>query len=51
MTASALHARTQEELTHVLDLRRRWANHGYVPLYLDPKRIEQVAIDRVTLAP
>jgi penicillin amidase len=34
-----------------LDLRRRWADHGYVPLFLDPKRIEQVAIDRVTLAP
>jgi penicillin amidase len=34
-----------------LDLRRRWANHGYAPLYLDSKRIDAVAIDRVTLAP
>jgi penicillin amidase len=34
-----------------LDLRRRWADHGYAPLYLDPKRIDEVAIDRVTLAP
>ena len=34
-----------------LDLRRRWADHGYVPLYLDPARIDEVAIDRVTLAP
>jgi penicillin amidase len=34
-----------------LDLRRRWADHGYAPLYLDPKRIDEVAIDRVTLTP
>jgi penicillin amidase len=34
-----------------LDLRRRWADHGYVPLLLDPQRIEAQAIDRVTLAP
>ena len=34
-----------------LDLRRRWADHAYVPLLLDPQRIEAQAIDRVTLAP
>ena len=34
-----------------LDLRRRWADHGYVPLHLDAQRIEEVAIDRVTLSP
>jgi len=34
-----------------LDLRRPWANHGYVPLFLDPRRIDEAAIDRVTLAP
>jgi penicillin amidase len=34
-----------------LDLRRRWADHGYVPLYLDPRRIDEVAIDRMTLSP
>jgi penicillin G amidase len=34
-----------------MDLRRRWANHSYVPLHLDPLRIDEVAIDRVTLAP
>jgi len=33
-----------------VDLRGRWANHGYVPLLLDPARIDAVAIDRVTLA-
>ena len=35
----------------VADMRRRWADHGYVPLYMEPRRIEQVAIDRVTLSP
>jgi penicillin G amidase len=34
-----------------LDLRARWANHGYVPLHLDWTRIERVAMDRVRLAP
>ena len=34
-----------------LDLRGPWADHGYVPLYLDPARIDEVAIDRVTLSP
>jgi len=34
-----------------LDLRRRWADHGYVPLLLDPARIDVEAIDRVTLTP
>jgi penicillin amidase len=34
-----------------LDLRRRWADHGYVPLLLDPARIEVEAIDHVTLTP
>src|SRR5262249_2529509 len=33
------------------DLRRTWADHGYVPLYLDAKRIDEATIDRVTLAP
>ena len=33
------------------DLRRRWADHDYVPLLLDPARIDAAAIDRVTLAP
>jgi penicillin amidase len=33
------------------DLGGRWADHGYVPLHLDPARIAEVAIDRVTLGP
>jgi len=34
-----------------MDMRRRWADHGYVPLHLDPQRIDEEATDRVTLVP
>lgn len=36
---------------HARDQLERWANHGYVPLTLDPARIEEYAEDRVTLTP
>jgi penicillin amidase len=36
---------------HRDDLRHRWADHRYVPLYLDWKRIEQVKESELALAP
>jgi penicillin amidase len=33
------------------DLRHGWANHDYVPLWLDWNRIGAVAMERVTLSP
>jgi len=33
------------------DLRRRWADHAYVPLYLDWDRASGAAFERVRLAP
>lgn len=34
-----------------LDHRQRWAAHGYVPFWLDWRRIEAIAMDRTTLRP
>lgn len=34
-----------------LDHRGRWASHGYIPLHMDWARIEEVAMDRTSLAP
>ncbi len=34
-----------------LDLRQRWAAHGYVPFWLDWRHIEAIAMDHVTLRP
>ena len=36
---------------HARDLMVRWANHGYVPLYLDWSRVEQVAETATRLEP
>jgi len=33
------------------DLRRRWADHAYVPLFLDWERATSAALERVRLAP
>jgi acyl-homoserine lactone acylase PvdQ len=33
------------------DLRARWVQHDYIPLHMDWAKIEQVAMDRVTLQP
>ena len=36
---------------HARDHLQRWADHGYVPLYLAWDRIEAVAESEITLAP
>jgi hypothetical protein len=38
-------------VSHARDLLTRWANHGYVPLYLDWARIEAAKESELALEP